>query len=111
MQPFPSGGRKLQISTDGGGTPQWSRNGREILYRNQNRMMAVAVRPGQASTASAVELEADKPLALFEGGYEPVFSLTPDERFVMIRNLTEEVRPTAVQVVLGWVDELKRGVK
>ena len=111
VQPFPSGGRKLQISTDGGGTPQWSRNGREILYRNQNRMMAVTVRPGQASTASAVELEADKPLALFEGGYEPVFSLTPDERFVMIRNLTEEVRPTAVQVVLGWVDELKRGVK
>ena len=111
VQPFPSGGRKLQISTDGGSTPQWSRNGREILYRNQNRMMAVAVRPGQASTASAVELVADKPLALFEGGYEPVFSLTPDDRFVMIRNLTEEVRPTAVQVVLGWVDELKRGVK
>jgi serine/threonine-protein kinase len=111
VQPFPSGGRKLQISTDGGSTPQWSRNGREILYRNQSRMMAVAVRPGQASTASAVELVADKPLALFEGGYEPVFSLTPDDRFVMIRNLTEEVRPTAVQVVLGWVDELKRGGK
>jgi serine/threonine protein kinase len=43
--------------------------------------------------------------------YESVFSLTPDERFVMIRNVTEEFTPTGVNVVLGWIDELKRGVK
>jgi serine/threonine-protein kinase len=107
-QPFPSGGRKYQISTDGGGSPQWSKSGREVFYRNQNRMMAVAVRPGPSAGA---ELEVEKPRLLFEGAYESVFSLTPDERFVMIRNVTEEFTPTEVNVVLGWIDELRRGVR
>jgi serine/threonine-protein kinase len=110
VQPFPSGGRKLQISTDGGGTAQWSRNGREIFYRNQNRMMVVAVRP-PARADSTAELEIEKPRVLFEGGYEPVFSLTPDERFVMIRNVREEFAPASVNVVLGWIGELRRTVK
>jgi hypothetical protein len=30
---------------------------------------------------------------------------------VLIRNVTEEFTPTAVHVVLGWVDELRRAVK
>jgi Tol biopolymer transport system component len=111
LQPFPSGGRRFQISTDGGGTAQWSRNGREIFYRNQNRMMAVAVRPGASAAPSTLELEVEKPRVLFEGGYETVFSLTPDDRFVLIRNVMEEFTPTAVHVVLGWVDELRRAVK
>jgi hypothetical protein len=110
VQRFPSGGRKLQVSTDGGGTPQWSRNGREIFYRNQNRMMAVAVRP-PARPESGLELASEKPRVLFEGGYEPVFSLMPDERFVMIRNLNEQFMPAEVHVVLGWIGELRRGVK
>jgi serine/threonine-protein kinase len=110
VQRFPSGGRKLQVSTDGGGTPQWSRNGREIFYRNQNRMMTVAVR-GPARPDAGAELEIEKPRVLFEGGYEPVFSLTPDERFVMIRNLTDQFMPAEVHVVLGWLGELGRGVK
>jgi len=66
------------------------------------------VRPGPSAGA---ELEVERPRLLFEGAYESVFSLTPDERFVMIRNVTEEFTPTGVNVVLGWIDELKRGVK
>ena len=108
VQRFPSGGRKLQISTDGGGVPQWSRNGREIFYRNQNRMMVVAVRE---PADSASDLQIEKPRVLFEGGYEPVFSLTPDERFVMIRNVREEFAPASVNVVLRWIDELRRALK
>jgi len=106
VQPFPSSGRKFQISTEGGGIAQWSRNGHEIFYRNQNRMMAVTVRPGASS-----ELEVEKPRVLFEGSYETVFSITPDDRFVMIRNLMEEFAPAEVNVVLGWIDELRRTVK
>jgi hypothetical protein len=57
------------------------------------------------------ELEVEKPRVLFEGGYEPVFSLMPGERFVMIRNVTEEFTPTEVHVVLSCIDELQRAVK
>jgi hypothetical protein len=45
VQSFPDGGRKWQISTEGGRWPQWARSGREIFYRNLNGMMAAAVGP------------------------------------------------------------------
>jgi hypothetical protein len=41
MQPFPWPGGKTQISTDGGHFPRWARKGRELFYRNGDRMMAV----------------------------------------------------------------------
>ncbi|HTS61119.1 MAG TPA: hypothetical protein VMH28_03795 [Candidatus Acidoferrales bacterium] len=32
VQPFPELGAKIRISTQTGGTPRWSRNGRELFY-------------------------------------------------------------------------------
>lgn len=55
--------------------------------------------------------DVEKPSVLFEGAYEAVFSLTPDGRFVLIRNTAEASAPTVVQVVLDWLDELKRRVQ
>ena len=47
VQPYPGPGGKWQISTDGGTEPVWNPNGRELFYRNGNKMMAVdiATRP------------------------------------------------------------------
>ena len=41
VQPFPEGGQRWLISTGGGIEPMWSRDGRELFYRNGNQMMAV----------------------------------------------------------------------
>jgi Tol biopolymer transport system component len=43
VQPFPGPGGKWQISTDGGGADgvRWSANGRELFYRNDDKMMSV----------------------------------------------------------------------
>ena len=43
VQPFPGLGGKWQISTDGGGHAVWARNGRELFYRNGDKMMVVEV--------------------------------------------------------------------
>ena len=43
VQPFPGPGRRWAISTDGGDEPVWSRDGRELFYRNGNAMMAVPI--------------------------------------------------------------------
>jgi eukaryotic-like serine/threonine-protein kinase len=43
VQPFPGPGRRVLISTDGGTEPRWSRNGRELFYRNADKFMAVDV--------------------------------------------------------------------
>ncbi len=109
VQAFPSGGRKRLISTEGGRWPLWSRNGREIFYRNRNGMMAVAVREEPAESGAG--LAVDKPRLLFEGSFEEVYSLTPDERFVVIEIDSDASAPTAVHVVLDWLEDLRRRVK
>ena len=45
VRPSPDvdGGSRWQITTDGGTEPVWSPDGRELFYRNGNRMLSVAV--------------------------------------------------------------------
>ena len=45
VKEFPNGA-KTQISNDGGNDPVWRRDGRELFYRNGDRMMAVPVSAG-----------------------------------------------------------------
>lgn len=53
MQAFPAGGDKSLISTGGGSEPVWAQNGRELYYREGDKMMAVAVESGSPFRAAA----------------------------------------------------------
>jgi Tol biopolymer transport system component len=111
VQPYPGPGGKWQISTDGGMDPVWNPNGRELFYRNGNKMMTVDIssKPGFA---------VGKPRMLFEGKYEgapvPVanYDVSPDgQRFLMLKpSEQEQAAPTQINVVLNWFEELKRRV-
>ena len=96
-----------QISTEGGDEPLWARNGRELFYREGNKMMAVKV-------TTQPTFRAGTPSLLFEGqyhhepGWRTNYDITPDgQRFLMIQ-LGEGARPTQINVVLNWFEELKR---
>ena len=41
VQPFPEGGRVIPISTGGGTEAVWSRDGRELFYRDGNRLLVL----------------------------------------------------------------------
>jgi Tol biopolymer transport system component len=116
VRAFPSMGQRTQISTDGGGEPAWSRDGRELFFvtsDNPNvgcRVMAVNVRATET-------LRADTPRRLFEGPYAivPVFGQSYDvsldgKRFLMVK-FEPEKPPGAIQVVLNWFEELKQRTK
>jgi Tol biopolymer transport system component len=111
VRPYPGPGGRWQISADGGREPVWNRNGRELFFRNGDRMMAVeiATQPG---------FSAGKPRMLFEGSYEPTvftvanYDVAPDgRRFLMLKHSEQEAAaPTHINVVLNWFEELKRRV-
>ncbi len=106
VQPFPGPGRKWQISTEGGGgdgiPPRWARNGRELFYRNGDKMMVVEV------SATPSGFSAGRPRVLFEGRYENIFDVAPDgQRFLMIQPVEPEQPATQINVVLNWFEELK----
>jgi serine/threonine-protein kinase len=108
VQPFPDGGRKLQISTEGGSDPRWARDGRELFYREGEKMMVVSVETGDEFTAERPRMlfTSDTEVAAGHGG--PNFDITPDgRRFVMTR-VKPQPPPTEIHVILNWFDELKR---
>jgi Tol biopolymer transport system component len=111
VQPYPGPGGKWQISTEGGKEPVWNRNGRELFYRSEDKMMAVdiAAQPGFA---------AGTPRMLFEGQYQPTRGTTPNydvspdgQRFLMLKPVEQsQAAPTQINVVLNWFEELKQKV-
>jgi eukaryotic-like serine/threonine-protein kinase len=107
VQPYPGPGGKSQISTDGGREPLWNRNGRELFFRNGNRMMAVDV-------TTEPTFSAGKARTLFEGLYRstnlslPTYDVAPDgQRFLMVKSSEQATSVTQINVVLNWFEELK----
>ncbi len=109
VRPRTGPGGKLKISTEGGMEPQWSSSGREIFYRNGDKMMTVEVQTGAAFNMG-------KPRVLFEGRFlrplgfpYPSYDVTPDgQQFLMTKEGEKHSAPSQISVVLNWFDELNR---
>jgi eukaryotic-like serine/threonine-protein kinase len=108
LRPFlpgmPNGpaGPKVRVSPGGGFGPRWRRDGRELFYRLDNKLMAMAVKLD-------VMPEIGTPQTLFEeqfggSGYAP---FADGRRFLMVEAAGEPPAPR-INVVLNWTAELKR---
>jgi Tol biopolymer transport system component len=116
VQPWPGPGPKIQISSEGGDDPIWSRDGKELFYRDGDKMMVVTV-------ATQPTFRAFKPQLLWEGHYSHGMSsscgppgttsanydVTSDgRRFLMVKDLDQDAISTRIVVVLNFTEELKR---
>jgi serine/threonine-protein kinase len=98
---YPGLGGRVQISSDGGEDPVWASTGRELVYRLGNRMMSVAVE-------TAPSLVVGRPALLFDAKFERGYDAAPDgKRFVMVKSVEGPAPPQQIDIVLGWVDELR----
>ena len=110
--PLPAADRRFRvevntISTDGGHSPVWSRDGRELFYIEGDRLMAVAVE-------TADEFQAKTPQELFRGNLVPStgisYDVSPDgKRFVAVQgtNTTESLR-TVLHFVIHFDDQIRQ---
>jgi hypothetical protein len=101
----------VQVSSGGGSTPLWARNGRELFFlRGDNSMMAVPVTLGPP-------LRVGEPQALFQrrgalsgllpSWYTP-WDVAPDGRFIMVRSVeTDPGTDAPLIVVENWLEELR----
>ena len=107
---YPAPGEKHKVSTDGGNEPLWSPAGRELFYRNGDKVMVVTV------DTNTLRFDIAKPPeTLFEGQYLVTpfgatnFDISPDgQRFLMIKESEEQPSAAQLIVVLNWFEELKR---
>jgi serine/threonine-protein kinase len=106
LRPYPALDRRWTVSTQGGTQPVWSPDGKEIFYRNADKMMVVDL-----TTTPDVKLST--PRVLFEQRYAygagitiPNYDVTPDgQSFVMVK---DEVAGGRLHVVLNWFTDLNR---
>jgi dipeptidyl aminopeptidase/acylaminoacyl peptidase len=102
---FPGPGGKVQISIEGGEFPVWSPDGRELIYRAGDTIMAVDIRAED-------ELAVSRPGLLFTSevaGDTIAFDLAPDgQTFVMQVGVGTDVDRPQPHVVLNWFAELAR---
>jgi Tol biopolymer transport system component len=119
VQPFPDGGERHQVSSDGGWNAVWSPDGRTIYYLSEDeerirsgpgdRIMAVpvATTPRFRVGAARVLLEGSH-----EGGTWSIFrsfDVAPDGKsLVMVKPDEEHGNATEIRVVLNWFEELER---
>jgi eukaryotic-like serine/threonine-protein kinase len=104
VQGFPTSSGKFQVSTDGGRSPRWRRDGKELFYLSPDRkMMAVDVK------STATTFETTRPRELFQTRVAapfgiPSYDVTADgQRFLINTGLDEAEGPPPITVVMNWV--------
>lgn len=105
---------RWQISTNGGKSPQWRRDGRELYYISaDHRMMAV---PIQGPAEGTDKFEAGVPVQLFElrrlspnPQFRTPFAVTADGQRFLVGAVTDEGGDQPITVLLNWRGLLSRG--
>ena len=107
LRPFPALDRRWTVSTDGGSFPLWRRDGKELFYRNGNKMMAVEVQSGGGDVSlSAPRMLFDQRYSLGSSSTLPPYDISLDgQRFLMVK---DEFGSRRLSIVLNWEEELKR---
>ena len=99
--------RRWLVSTQGGRQPRWNPNGKELFYRDGNKMMAVDVSTRPDLVLSPPRLLFDRRYAFGIGVTIPNYDVSPDGDFVMVKSEADSGR---LNVVLNWFDDLKTRV-
>jgi hypothetical protein len=100
VQAFPEGGRRFQVSTGGGTSPVWARNGEDIFYRRGDTVMAASIERGLA-------FHSGTPRVVFKTELVGPVDVGRDGRLLMIEPQKEDVI-TELSIIVNWFDELKR---
>jgi len=118
VAPYPGPGPKVLLSAEGGHSPAWSKNGRELFYLQPlgpggsapYKMMSVPLTSGATTAVGRPQALFETPLGLQANvrGYD----LSADgTRFLMVQPQPRPpIRPTQVMLVQNWFDELRRRV-
>ncbi|HWZ83754.1 MAG TPA: winged helix-turn-helix domain-containing protein [Terriglobales bacterium] len=107
VQAFPKLSDKSLISLGGGEEPRWSRNGRQLFYRQHDKMMIVDM-------GTMLTRKGRVPQLMFEGRYARSslwtnYDMAADgQRFLMLQEEDDSRANQVLRVVLNWTDELKR---
>ena len=102
LTPFPAGGSRHQVSVEGGASPVWARNGRQLYFRATNgKIIATVIDQAAANPVSAQRTLFDASRYTYDPNGQS-FDVAPrDDRFLFIKPPPR----ASVDVVLNWWSE------
>jgi eukaryotic-like serine/threonine-protein kinase len=101
VRPYPAINPRRKVSTNGGRSPRWGANGKELFYRVGGKVMALDI-------GTSTDLVTGVPRELFDGPYGQYDPLPSGQSFVMVQEMATGDPPTRINFVLNWFQELKR---
>jgi serine/threonine-protein kinase len=109
VRPFPGPGGRRQVSTGGGFAPEWSRDGRELIYISLDRRVMAATYTAKGDSFTPGTLQVWAEARIRTGALGRPYDLTPDgKRLAAILAGDDEKLPTHLTVLLNFFDELRR---
>ncbi len=103
ISPYPGPGPGERISTQGGDQAVWAPDGRELFYREGNKMMVISVETQPSLKLGVPDLLFEKPY-LFDSR-NTQYDIHPDgNRFLMIKS--EESTGNKINIVMNWFEVL-----
>ena len=104
VRAFPKPGGVVQVSSQGGTEPVWARNGHELFFREDDKLMVADLATTPDFAVSGRRLLFAQPFVA-DGGHA-FYDVSPDGKsFVFLKNTEQQAR---LVVVLNWAEELKR---
>jgi serine/threonine-protein kinase len=104
---IPTRGAPVPISTGGGTSPVWTRDGGTVYYSSATGLMAVDVqRDGCGEGETSCDLAPSRPVEILRGAWTPR-GATPDGRILVERRQGHELADHLV-ITLQWTRELQR---
>ncbi len=113
VRPFPEGGGRVTVSTNGGRKIRWSPDGKELFYVEGETLIAVEV-------STEGDFLISKSTRLFEHpGLRPGINNAPydvsadGERFLLVEPITDtgEVSKPAIRVVQNWFEQFRERLR
>jgi Tol biopolymer transport system component len=105
VTPFPGPGGKQQVSINGGRDPVWRRDGKELFFLSEGKIMAAQVK----ETGSGLDIGNAQLLFDAHTGYGPFahYDVTRDGKRFLVA-LVGEGGSTPLTLVVNWTADLKQ---
>ncbi len=109
VQPFPEGGRKVTVSSNGGTKVRWSRDGKELFYVEGQTLVAVSVSSGSSFSVGSATRLFEHP-GLGPGiNYAPYDVSADGQRFILAEPVEQgaDAPEPSIRVVMNWYEEFR----
>ncbi len=107
VQPFPEGGRRVTVSSNGGRKVRWSRDGKELFYVEGQTLVAVSVSIGSSFSVGPATRLFEHAGWLPSGNYAPYDISADGQRFILAGPAGADAPEPSIRVVMNWFEEFR----